>query len=96
MDVGTDKVQKRSKYRQEPIKEANQRIIKSLIINTYLQILGVLYHCFDGSFPNTKLPKNIPQQIIRRHLPRNLPQMMQRLPNIQRQQLSRQLGLYVL
>src|SRR5690606_1102035 len=38
--------------------------------------------------PDTKLRKNIIQQILRRHLSGNLSQVVQRIPDVQRQQVS--------
>ena len=46
------------------------------------QEVGVLRGLF--LFPNTKLTKNIIQQIIRRNGPRDLTQVVQRLPDIHR------------
>ena len=75
-------------------KESNYNWILGLtLFSGFTQFLG---YCHAKLLPNTKLPKNIPQQIIRTHLPRNLPQIGQSPPDIHRHKVARDVFLHTI
>ena len=49
------------------------------LYSKWLWLVTVVY---KPSLPDTKIPKNIPQNFLRAYLPDNLPEMIQRLAKV--------------
>lgn len=73
-------------------KEKIQILIKSLIFRTlqicifsfYAFLFFVLFADAECLFPHAKIPKYIPQNLLRAYLPDDLPEMIQRLAKVLR------------